>query len=242
MTTTMTQGTDVETAYRGIKIRAGSNLHQEVFQVIVGLGLPPGGAALDVGAGEGAFSSRLLDQGFRVTAIELEPGRFQAPAPCLNLDLNRDFAGSVDQKFDLIVAMEIAEHLRDPRHLISECLGLLKPTGTLIVSSPNVESWLSRIRFLREGRFHWFDEASYHSVGHITPILSWQVAQICREHGAEIARLVNTHNRYLFNKLGDNWLQRLLNKSFFLSALYPLMKGRRDGEVNIYIIKPLSPA
>lgn len=238
MTTIMTQTTGVETAYRGIKIRAGSNLHQHVFNIITGLNLPAGAMALDVGAGEGAFSHRLLDQGFKVTAIELEPGRFQAPAPCLNLDLNRDFVGAVNDRFDLIVAMEIAEHLRDPRHLISECLGLLKPTGTLIVSSPNVESWLSRIRFLREGRFHWFDEASYYSVGHITPILSWQVAQICREHNAEIVRIMNTQNRFLFEKLGDSFLARVFNKSFFLSALYPFMKGRRDGEVNIYIIKP----
>jgi 2-polyprenyl-3-methyl-5-hydroxy-6-metoxy-1,4-benzoquinol methylase len=242
MTTIMTHDTGVETAYRGIKIRAGSNLHQEVFNLIVGLGLPAGATALDVGAGEGAFSSRLLDQGFRVTAIELEPGRFQAAAPCHNLDLNRDFVAQVDQQFDLIVAMEIAEHLRDPRHLISQCLALLKPAGTLIVSSPNVESWLSRIRFLREGRFHWFDEAAYHSVGHITPILSWQVAQICREHGAEIARTVNTHNRFLFSQLGDSWLRRFVNKSFFLGAFYPLMKGRRDGEVNIYIIRHTSKA
>lgn len=233
--TTMTRA--LETEYQGIKIRAGSNLHQEVFRLIQGLGLPAGTEALDIGAGEGAFSRRLMDHGFKVTAIELEPERFQAGAKCLTLDLNREFHSALGQRFGLIVAMEIAEHLRDPRHLLEQCLAVLEPNGYLVMSSPNVESWLSRLRFLREGRFLWFDESAYHSVGHITPILTWQVAQICGEKNAELVRVEHTRNHYLWRHLGDGW-RRVFNKSLWLGMFYPFMQGRRDGEVNIYLIRP----
>jgi hypothetical protein len=43
--------------------------------------------------------------------------------------------------------------------------------------------------------------------------------------------------RLLRQRLGDTWLGKLKNKSFYLRALYPLMRGRKDGEVNIYLIK-----
>jgi SAM-dependent methyltransferase len=228
---------DGEPEYRGLKILAITSLHEQCMSVIEALPLPKDAKVLDLGAGEGAFSQRLLDAGFQVCAAELEPGRFKLPARCLNLNLNSDFHDKWNQKFDLVVAIEILEHLHDPRHFIRNCLQALDSKGFLLVTSPNAESWLSRIRFLRDGHFLWFDETDYDMYGHLTPIFSWQVKQICRELGAEVVQVSNTRNELLRKRLGETLTGKLKNKAFYLSALYPLMKGRKDGEINIYVIR-----
>lgn len=229
-----------ETEYRGLKVHAAPYLHEHCMAVIETVGLPEGAKALDLGAGEGAFSQRLLDAGFQVSAAELEAGRFRAGAPCQNLDLNADFHDKWDEQFELVVAIEIIEHLHNPRHFIRNCLQVLKDGGFLLVTSPNTESWLSRIRFLRNGHFLWFDESDYLSYGHLTPIFSWQVAQICRELGAELLQISSTANNLLRKRLGDGFRGILKNKSFYLGALYPLMRGRKEGEINTYLIRKIS--
>jgi SAM-dependent methyltransferase len=226
-----------ESEYRGLKIHAIPSLHEECMAQIEALALPANARVLDLGAGEGAFSQRLVDAGLQVYAAELEPGRFRLDVPYQNLDLNLDFYDKWNAAFALVVAIEILEHLHDPRHFIRNCLQALDDGGYLLVTSPNTESWLSRIRFLRDGHFLWFDESDYHGYGHLTPIFSWQVRQICRELGAELVRVTSTKNSLLRKRLGENLAGKLKNKAFYLSALYPLMKGHKDGEINIYLIK-----
>jgi 2-polyprenyl-3-methyl-5-hydroxy-6-metoxy-1,4-benzoquinol methylase len=228
---------DTGSSYREIPIHAVPWLHEQCGSLIKTLPLPDRARVLDLGAGEGAFTLRLLDAGFEVTAVELDENRFSLNADCQNLDLNQEFHDNWNNKFDLIVAIEVIEHLNDPRHFIRNCLNLLKSDGFLLVTSPNAESWLSRIRFLRDGRFLWFEENDYSSHGHVTPIFSWQMRQICAELAAELIQLSNTRNALLRKRLGSSWLSVLRNKALYLSTLYPLMKGRKDGEVSIYLIR-----
>jgi len=227
-----------ETEYRGLKIHAIATLHEACMDQIKALNLPSNAKVLDLGAGEGAFTQRLLDAGgLQVNAAEMQPGRFRLDVPCQNIDLNKDFHDKWNEKFDLAVAIEILEHLHDPRHFIRNTLQTLAPNGYLLLTSPNTESWLSRIRFLRDGHFLWFDEMDYHSYGHLTPIFSWQIRQICRELDAQLIKVSSTKNSLLRKRLGESLAGKLKNKAFYLSALYPLMKGQKDGEVNIYLIK-----
>ncbi len=141
-----------ETHYRGLRIYAAGDVHRGCMKIVEGLGLPKGAHVLDLGAGEGAFSQRLVDNGFRVTAVDIAPERFRAACPVRALDLNGDFHVHLDEKPDAITAIELVEHLQSPRHFIRECLSLLGTGGTLLFTSPNLESWVSRIRFLRSGR------------------------------------------------------------------------------------------
>lgn len=227
----------IESEYRGLKIWATANLHSESMRVINTLGLSRGSQSLDLGAGEGAFSLRLQDHGFAVTAAELELNKFRADAPCYNFDLNLDFHDKLSQKFDLVVGIELIEHLQNPRHFIGNCLRLLNDNGALLVTSPNLESWVSRIRFLRDSRFLWFDESDYQKYGHITPIFSWQIEQICREFDARVVRFDHTPNELLWDSVGAGLLGKLTSKIMPMSVLYPLMKGRKHGEISIFVIR-----
>jgi len=42
-----------------------------------------------------------------------------------------------NNKFDLIVAVEVIEHVTDPNNFIKECAGLLKSSGRIILTTPN---------------------------------------------------------------------------------------------------------
>lgn len=53
-----------------------------------------------------------------------------------------------DNHFDLIFVLEVIEHIYDTDQLISEAYRLLKPHGTLILSTPNLASLKNRIRLL----------------------------------------------------------------------------------------------
>lgn len=54
-----------------------------------------------------------------------------------------------DNTYDLLIAGEIIEHLVETDHFAEEVHRLLKPGGYLILSTPNLASWYSRLRLLR---------------------------------------------------------------------------------------------
>lgn len=53
-----------------------------------------------------------------------------------------------DEEFDAIVAADIIEHIVDTDYFVSELHRVLHPDGRLIITTPNLTFWLSRLRFL----------------------------------------------------------------------------------------------
>ena len=86
-----------------------------------------------------------------------------------------------DGSFDIVVGVEIIEHLENPWHFLRECKRTCRPGGTIIVTTPNILSKRDRERFLEEGIFVWLP-----SEDHINPIPKWELERICRDRGLEI--------------------------------------------------------
>src|SRR5205085_8776424 len=97
--------------------------------------------------------------------------------------LNKPFGPVPGAPFDLIMAVELIEHLENPRHLLRECLGILRPGGRLIVTTPNINSPVSKAMFLRFGTLAWFSDTDYKLRGHITPVSAWQLRHCAEESG-----------------------------------------------------------
>jgi SAM-dependent methyltransferase len=159
--------------YRGIPIFAAPGLHELAARTLHGAVPPaPGQRVLELGAGGGALSQRLVDLGYALTASDLFVERF-APheqVPFHPLDLNGAFASQLPDRFDVVVALELIEHLENPHHFLRECYALLKPGGAMLVSTPNLANPVSQAMFVRDGVFQWYADEDYREQGHISPI------------------------------------------------------------------------
>jgi len=128
---------------------------------------------LDVAAGEGALSCKLLDSGYEVSACELYPEQYRVDAiECLRVDLNGRWPYD-DDCFDALVIVEVVEHIEDHQRMFMEAARVLKPGGKLLFTTPNILSLKSRIRFLFRGYFYSFGPISQDPRSdlrpHITP-------------------------------------------------------------------------
>ncbi len=105
-----------------------------------------GAKVLDVGCGAGLLSEALAAEGARVTAIDLAPELIEvAQLHQLEAGLQIDYrlqsaeglADELPGTFDAVTCMEMLEHVPDPGSVIEACARLLKPGGTLFLSTLN---------------------------------------------------------------------------------------------------------
>lgn len=137
----------------------------------------PRGRLLDPATGTGSLIPRLLALGYAVEAGDIDPRNYTLLSPpCRVLDLAEPLPWA-DASFDVIVCLETLEHLPGPRHTLREFARVLRPGGRLVISTPNVQSLLSRIKFLLWGTLDFFDTLRpgdpapfWLGKGHISPL------------------------------------------------------------------------
>lgn len=86
-----------------------------------------------------------------------------------------------DDSFDCVVAADVIEHLENPWHFVREATRVSRKT--VIISTPNVESVMSRVMFCRTGNLWGFDENERRLSHHITPIFAWQIKKAADQAG-----------------------------------------------------------
>ncbi|MDQ4069105.1 MAG: class I SAM-dependent methyltransferase [Actinomycetota bacterium] len=133
--------------YRGYRPqKAGARLDHRV-RLAVGL-VPPGAIRLlDLGAGDGFLTARLASAAGAEVAVAVDVG---APAPLVAHDravarVTGRLPGPLpfpDATFDVVVTLETIEHVLDPDALLQEARRVLVPGGTLVLSTPRLDSFL----------------------------------------------------------------------------------------------------
>jgi SAM-dependent methyltransferase len=120
--------------------------------------LNPGGTFADVGCFTGIATERYR-AGFsrmvgfdmcqealdRAASRNIEPRYWEAGVEC---------CPASNEEFDCIVAADVIEHIVDTDAFIEELRRVLRPNGSLVVTTPNLGFWVSRLRLLR-GKTPW---------------------------------------------------------------------------------------
>jgi 2-polyprenyl-3-methyl-5-hydroxy-6-metoxy-1,4-benzoquinol methylase len=116
---------------------------------------------LELGCATGVASRRLKEALAAEHYVALERDPKAAAAARAHLDEVHvadieaalpDGLGEGDQAFDLLVALDVLEHLYDPWEVLVQLVGRLRPGGHVLVSIPNVQH-LSILADLAQGRW-----------------------------------------------------------------------------------------
>ncbi len=99
-----------------------------------------GDKILDIGSGRGWFSLHAAEKGAEVTALDLSSenlNKIKEINPSISVVYGDACEIPIeDMTFDWIVALEVLEHLEDPKLAIQHWKTMLKPEGRLLVTVP----------------------------------------------------------------------------------------------------------
>jgi len=101
---------------------------------------------LDIGCGGGLLCEPMTRLGFSVTGVDasernIEVAHAHAEAMGLAIDYRASTAEALldepEARFDLVLNMEVVEHVAEPGQYLRDCAGLIKPGGLMIVATLN---------------------------------------------------------------------------------------------------------
>lgn len=131
--------------WKGSYLENEQNLRREARDALAELGPPASTCArlLEVGAAGGFFLDEARRAGYDVVGIELNPKMAEFGRNRLGLDLRCELFETAPferASFDVIVAQDVLEHVREPDLFVRRAAELLRPGGVLFVRGPLEQS------------------------------------------------------------------------------------------------------
>jgi len=216
-------------------LAAAPGTHPRVLELLSQHVQPLRGArVLDMPCGAGLFSKWMREQGLDVTAMDLEDVQpyHDDPARRVLADANHGppFA---DGQFDAVVTVEGIEHLENPSLFLRECARVVRSSGHVFLTTPNVDAIKSRRHVYLKGYFRYFEPkgADLKDAHHLHPIDMIFMRGAIRRAGLNIAEIT-------VNQLsGKTWFSELTRR-YFTHKLPAEMKGAVPyyGDVLIYVL------
>jgi SAM-dependent methyltransferase len=181
--------------------------------------IPRGGKALDLGCGRCLFTDIQPEWPFQIFAGDLDIGLIKERKA--EVPQNRWFVSDVshvpyaDASFDAIFTGEIIEHVSDPVSVLQEWKRVLKPSGILILTTPNRERLLAKV----EGR-----ERPY-SPDHLRELSYRELKdEILPDAGFEVVEDTGIYLEILLNWFHGNPKRDYLQAEWNKESFVPLMK------------------
>lgn len=131
---------------------------------------------LDLGCGDGRLSGELVKKGHQVWGLDCSDEGLKIAESrkikIIKADLEEDNWTIEKNSFDIVLLLDVLEHLYDQEKILKKVFNLLKPTGQLIVAYPNHFDLRNRLNILFGGGIvHWdhkrYDNTLAQQYGHI---------------------------------------------------------------------------
>jgi len=111
-----------------------------------------GKSALDVGCGAGLLAEPLARMGASVTGIDAAQenaavAALHARTMGLSIDYRAGSVENIESRYDLVICLEVIEHVVDPAGFVAGLARAVVPGGLLIMSTPN-RTTLSRLAMI----------------------------------------------------------------------------------------------
>lgn len=166
---------------------------------------------LDVGCLGGKFSQLMQQQNNEVWGVELNP---VAAAAAAQLGIQVKVANVEDglpfenERFDVVNAGEILEHLYDTKYFLEEAYRVLVRGGLFLFSTPNLNSFENRIQVARGGYLSMAGTYPEDHFGeHVRVFNLEKIRELCEITGFEIidvqgVPLLKSHGKWMDWSLG----------------------------------------
>lgn len=158
--------------------------HQRIYRTVADVlaARDAGGVLADVGCGSGDLWHALRGR-FR-SCIGVDAVRYDGLPPDVDFhpaDLDAARLPLPDASVDAAAAVEVIEHLENPRAFVRELARIVRPGGWVVVTTPNQLSALSLLTLALKGRFSAFQDDAYPA--HRTALLEIDLRRIMTECG-----------------------------------------------------------
>ena len=161
---------------------------------------------LDIGCGAGLLCEPLSRLGAQVIGIDpstsnIAAAKLHADKGHLSIDYRCTTVEEVDprERFDIVLAMEVVEHVTDVGVFLNRCAAMLKPNGLMVVSTLN-RNWKSFALAIVGAEYvlRWLPRGTHQWDKFVTPD---ELAQ----HLAHNRLTITEQAGVVYNPLADRW-------------------------------------
>lgn len=194
------------------------------------------GRVLDVGCFDGEFLLS-LGENYDLSGIEVNSGAVQkAQSSGINI-IRQDYEAlmEITDRYDVVVAIDVIEHVPNPKEFLGNLVSLLAPGGIVVLSTGNTDSlsW----RFM--GNRYWYCA----NPEHISFINPFWILKTCDELGFEVKENIYFSYRikglaYRLSDLLNNTVYRLFPWLFAYLRMHGMGKREIQGDISMAYYPP----
>lgn len=195
------------TVYENIFKKYGLSPTQLTIVKIVGSGK----TILEIGSSTGYMTQAFLDNGCTIDVVEVDQKAASKIPPQARKVLNYSIEDSkikqdLSSNYDFIIMADVLEHLVNPRQVLRMLFEVAGNQTRLLVSVPNVASWVMRKKLFFAGDFAYQDSGILDKT-HLHFYTVATLPKILRENGWQTEKLIGTIIRVPFElTLQKIWL------------------------------------